>query len=906
MEQAEATTTALLIPSSVARSDSRLAVSHDRVASQVTRGSSNDGMKASTLAMIGILSTSFGYLGGTISVPRHQQALSMFSETVVSNGTEIAINFHQWATTPTNGETCPAGLMLPSVAATPVNAVIYLLLLFWTFLGVAIGADVFMMAIEFITSAETISKVRVDGGLRSFSVLVWNPTIANLTLMALGSSAPEILLSVIEIVTGGFYAGELGPSTIVGSAAFNLMVISAVCVVTIPDGESRKIKELPVFYITATFSVLAYLWLIVILVVTSPNIITIWEGITTFLLFPFLVWLAYLADIKAGCFSQREANGEGGKLVAITREGRPVTADDISRAYALVKDSAEGDVSEAVRDLLSGPKSKAFYKLTASTAGSEDAIVGATKAAVLGGGPRKSTTGILNTRKSSLDPGKVGKIKGDVKVSSLTFECSSVSVPGSNGWCELVVKRSGALEAKCEVAYRVEDMGALQRKAPDVAGSLSFEPYQDERVLRFKLVADTSTYGVFLENPSMNAQLGAVPICWVAVSQGLEQGAGVLSFESESLACKESEGELRVAVLRSGGNSKAVSVRVATSDGSAIAPCDYVAIDQTLFFAEGEVRKEVSITIIDDGKYENDEKFQVVLSEPSDGASFMAGDHEDGTRAILEVTIISDEETRSQVDQLLAVINFDLDVARLGGADWGTQFSEALELPDDAYDTGIVLAALVYLIVLPFKLAFALPPPPRIGGGWACFVAALGLIGALTALIGDLANHVGCCFGMSASTTAITLVALGTSLPDTFASMAAAKQEPYADASIGNITGSNSVNVFLGLGLPWAIAAMYWASMGDAQAWHARYVNEPWYTPGMSVGFAVPAGSLAYSVGIFTACAVATLGTLMARRSFLGYELGGKTDGKLLTAALFVALWLVYIALSIAGGAKSR
>ena len=28
---------------------------------------------------------------------------------------------------------------------------------------------------------------------------VWNPTIANLSLMALGSSAPEILLSVIEV-----------------------------------------------------------------------------------------------------------------------------------------------------------------------------------------------------------------------------------------------------------------------------------------------------------------------------------------------------------------------------------------------------------------------------------------------------------------------------------------------------------------------------------------------------------------------------------------------------------------------------------------------------------------------------------------------------------------------------------
>jgi Ca2+/Na+ antiporter len=51
---------------------------------------------------------------------------------------------------------------------------------------------------------------------------------------------------------------------------------------------------------------------------------------------------------------------------------------------------------------------------------------------------------------------------------------------------------------------------------------------------------------------------------------------------------------------------------------------------------------------------------------------------------------------------------------------------------------------------------------------------------------------------------------MGTSLPDTFASKIAAKNEKTADNAIGNVTGSNSVNVFLGLGLPWVIAAIYW------------------------------------------------------------------------------------------------
>ena len=46
------------------------------------------------------------------------------------------------------------------------------------------------------------------------------------------------------------------------------------------------------------------------------------------------------------------------------------------------------------------------------------------------------------------------------------------------------------------------------------------------------------------------------------------------------------------------------------------------------------------------------------------------------------------------------------------------------------------------------------------------------------------------------------------------ASLTAAQAEPFADASVGNVTGSNSVNVFLGLGLPWFIASLYWRSVG--------------------------------------------------------------------------------------------
>ena len=104
--------------------------------------------------------------------------------------------------------------------------------------------------------------------------------------MALGSSAPEILLSCIELFANNFEAGVLGPSTIVGSAAFNLLVIIAVCIYAIPDGQLRKIKELDAYYVTASFSIFAYVWLVFILQVASPNVVDIWEAALTFAFFP--------------------------------------------------------------------------------------------------------------------------------------------------------------------------------------------------------------------------------------------------------------------------------------------------------------------------------------------------------------------------------------------------------------------------------------------------------------------------------------------------------------------------------------------------------------------------------------------------------------------------------------------
>ena len=175
--------------------------------------------------------------------------------------------------------------------------VCYILFLFWLFIGISILADIFMEAIEVITSkSELVQIPDSDGNMIYIEKMFWNPTIANLTLMALGSSAPEIILSVADTMgTLGELPSELGPQAIVGSAAFNLLVISAVSIVAVTT--IKPIKMVGVFISTAVFSTWAYVWFFLVLVVISPGVVELWEACVTLGFMVALCIIAYSCDL---------------------------------------------------------------------------------------------------------------------------------------------------------------------------------------------------------------------------------------------------------------------------------------------------------------------------------------------------------------------------------------------------------------------------------------------------------------------------------------------------------------------------------------------------------------------------------------------------------------------------------
>lgn len=210
---------------------------------------------------------------------------------------------------------CNSPIMIPgtSLMGNGVMGVVMLITLGYLFVGIAIISDIFMEAIESIT--ETSYRVEYWDAEKTQHITVerkiWNATVANLSLMALGSSAPEILLSVISSVKDiSAIPPELGPSTIVGSAAFNLLVISGVSIIAVggENNDTKQIDDLWVFAVTSLFSLWAYIWL---WICVDDGYITVTEGILTCVFFVLLLAISYTADrVNAYRVSQRMTQEE--------------------------------------------------------------------------------------------------------------------------------------------------------------------------------------------------------------------------------------------------------------------------------------------------------------------------------------------------------------------------------------------------------------------------------------------------------------------------------------------------------------------------------------------------------------------------------------------------------------------
>ncbi|XP_055082317.1 sodium/calcium exchanger 2-like isoform X1 [Periophthalmus magnuspinnatus] len=847
---------------------------------------------------------------------------------------------------------CKPGILLPvwlplnpPVGEQAGRAIVYFLSLMYIFLGVSIIADRFMASIEVITSQEKeVTITKPNGETTVTTVRIWNETVSNLTLMALGSSAPEILLSVIEVCGHNFDAGELGPGTIVGSAAFNMFVIIGICVWVIPVGESRKIKHLRVFFITSFWSIFAYIWLYLILAVISPGIVEVWEAIVTLCYFPvcvILAWIAdrrllfykymhkrYRADKRHGIVVEMEGDlapksvdvimdgkysdpGNSSSVTVSVQTGNELdqNKDEVVRILKDLKEKhPDKDIDQLIEmanysTLVHQKKSRAFYRVQATRM-------------MIGAGNILRKHAADHARRSAAAP------EADLATCShICFESAQYQCTENCGQLSLwVVLEGGTGQNTFLVDYCTENGSANAGADYEFTeGTLIFKPGENRKEIKVGILDDDifeedEHFFVRLQNLRLDdggsEGLGSPPkgrlaephVATITILD--DDHAGIFSFGQQVLRVSESTGILTVTVARNSGSRGTVCVPFHTEDGSAKSGVDYEETKGELEFPNEQTTQTLQVHIINVSEYEKQENFFIVLEEPKwlkRGISALllnqgnpTPEEEEarrisemgkpilGEHSRLEIIIEESCEFKSTVDKLIKDANL-ADV--LGTHSWREQFIEAVTVSAGDEEEGeeqrvpSCFDYFMHILCLFWKILFAFVPPTEYWNGWACFIVSISVIGLLTAIIGDLASHFGCTVGLRDTVTAVVFVALGTSLPDTFASKVAATQDQYADASVGNVTGSNAVNVFLGIGVAWSIAAVYWQIKGKA--------------------FHVDPGSLAFSVTLFTIFAFFSMGVLMLRRRpSIGGELGGPKIPRILTSLLLFGLWFLYVLFS--------
>lgn len=546
------------------------------------------------------------------------------------------------------GVNCADGLVVPiwrpfdnlSMGDRIGRGLLYALLMVYLFIGVSIVSDKFMESIEMITAQEKEISLKdpKSGKTTIVIVKVWNETVANLTLMALGSSAPEILLSVVEIFAKGFKAGDLGPGTIVGSAAFNLFMIIGLCMYVIPDDEVRKIKHLRVFLVTATWSVFAYIWLYAILGPISYGIVEPWEGILTFLFFPATVWTAYVAERRLFCYKYMHKSyrvNKRGVIVQtekddIERRGTEKFKDldeDMDPALAEFErhrreyinamkrirlenpdiDMAELEMMAREEVMSKGPKSRAYYRLQATRKLAGKANMDKKMKDAL------AAEAAANNREEEKEEEE--EEKKDDGVMRVFFDPPHYTVMENVGTFEgTVVREGGDLSVPIQVDFKTEDGTAVAvTDYIEKVGTLYFGPGVTEQKITMEVLDDDvfeedehfycrisnprrkdgkpiteieveGDDGVRKMTPSL--QLGTPHLATIMILD--DDHGGVFQFEEHEMEITESVGTLEIKVQRQSGARGKVAIPFATEEGTAKAGKDFEHIEGELIFNNEE------------------------------------------------------------------------------------------------------------------------------------------------------------------------------------------------------------------------------------------------------------------------------------------------------------------------------
>jgi Ca2+-binding RTX toxin-like protein len=201
---------------------------------------------------------------------------------------------------------------------------------------------------------------------------------------------------------------------------------------------------------------------------------------------------------------------------------------------------------------------------------------------------------------------------------------STGNVAEDAGYLTYVVSRSGDVSAAATINIATANGTAIVGlDYTALSQTLSFAGGESSKIVKVAILNDTlaessETVKLVLVNPSKGTISHAEAVAVIHGNDSVFAGAK-WSVASADADVDESAGYISFVVSREGNTNHAATIKVATSDGTAKAGEDYVALAQTVKFAPGETSKVIKVAIVDDALIESDEAVNLIISQPDKG-----------------------------------------------------------------------------------------------------------------------------------------------------------------------------------------------------------------------------------------------------------------------------------------------
>ena len=208
---------------------------------------------------------------------------------------------------------------------------------------------------------------------------------------------------------------------------------------------------------------------------------------------------------------------------------------------------------------------------------------------------------------------------------SLSLDSATYSVVEGVGTATITVNRVGGTIGVVGVTYTTSDGTATSAVDYSAAsGTLSWADGDGApktfniSITDDALIEGDETVNIALSSPTGGVALGAPSSAVLTIVDD----ETTLQLSAATTTVNEDGGFVTLTVTRAGTTTGAVSVNIATSDGTATGGADYATASGTLSWGAGDgAPKTFNVTILDDVLVEGDETINIALGGPTGGAT---------------------------------------------------------------------------------------------------------------------------------------------------------------------------------------------------------------------------------------------------------------------------------------------